>query len=157
MVIDVRDLYDNLKDYMNKEVTLQGWVRNHRKQKEFGFIDFSDGTCFKTLQIVYDEKTIPVKRDNDESIVEITDAPPSDYSYFIALDNFTRNSSKLIIKDSYVMVDFNSSYLNGYNTSSIRLLSYMEHYVKNNPLFFDYFSLNYLNIYNYNIYYRGAI
>ena len=56
MVIDVRDLYDNLKDYMNKEVTLQGWVRNHRKQKEFGFIDFNDGTCFKSVQVVYDNK-----------------------------------------------------------------------------------------------------
>ena len=56
MVIDVRDLYDNLKDYMNKEVTLQGWVRNHRKQKEFGFIDFNDGTFFKSVQVVYDNK-----------------------------------------------------------------------------------------------------
>jgi len=56
MVIDVRDLYDNLKDYMNKEVTLQGWIRNHRKQKEFGFIDFNDGTFFKSVQVVYDNK-----------------------------------------------------------------------------------------------------
>ena len=56
MVIDVKDLYDNLKDYMNKEVTLQGWVRNHRKQKEFGFIDFNDGTFFKSVQVVYDNK-----------------------------------------------------------------------------------------------------
>ena len=56
MVIDVSDLYDNLKDYMNKEVTLQGWVRNHRKQKEFGFIDFNDGTFFKSVQVVYDNK-----------------------------------------------------------------------------------------------------
>ena len=33
---------------------LGGWIRNHRKQKEFGFIDFNDGTCFQNLQIVYD-------------------------------------------------------------------------------------------------------
>ena len=56
MVIDVRDLYDNLNDYMGKEVTLQGWIRNHRKQKEFGFIDFNDGTFFKSVQVVYDDK-----------------------------------------------------------------------------------------------------
>ena len=37
-------------------ITVEGWVRNHRKQKEFGFIDFSDGTYFKHLQIVYDDK-----------------------------------------------------------------------------------------------------
>ena len=41
---------------MEKEVTIQGWIRNHRKQKEFGFIDFSDGTCFNHIQVVYDDK-----------------------------------------------------------------------------------------------------
>ena len=56
MIIDVRDLYDNLSNYMNNEVTIQGWVRNHRKQKEFGFIDFNDGTFFKSVQVVYDNK-----------------------------------------------------------------------------------------------------
>lgn len=56
MTIDVKVLYENLKEKMNTEVTLQGWVRNHRKQKEFGFIDFNDGTFFNNVQIVYDNK-----------------------------------------------------------------------------------------------------
>ena len=51
-MIDVKDLFQN--DYFNKEVSISGWIRNHRKQKEFGFIDFNDGTYFKNLQIVYD-------------------------------------------------------------------------------------------------------
>ena len=51
-MIDVKDLF--LKDYVGKEVSISGWIRNHRKQKEFGFIDFNDGTYFKNLQIVYD-------------------------------------------------------------------------------------------------------
>ena len=51
-MIDVKDLFKN--DYIGKEVTVQGWIRNHRKQKDFGFIDFNDGTFFKNLQIVYD-------------------------------------------------------------------------------------------------------
>ena len=51
-MIDVKDLFKN--DYIGKEVTVQGWIRNHRKQKDFGFIDFNDGTFFKSLQIVYD-------------------------------------------------------------------------------------------------------
>ena len=58
MTIDVKNIYEDVNKYMNKEVTLQGWVRNHRKQKEFGFIDFSDGTCFGTIQLVYDN-TLP--------------------------------------------------------------------------------------------------
>ena len=42
------------KELIGQEIKVQGWIRNHRKQKDFGFIDFSDGTCFKHLQIVYD-------------------------------------------------------------------------------------------------------
>jgi len=52
--MDVKELYKKVEEYKGKEVTLQGWIRNHRKQKDFGFLDFSDGTCFKTVQIVYD-------------------------------------------------------------------------------------------------------
>ena len=47
-------LFTNYKDYLDKEVTLEGWIKNHRKQKEFGFISFSDGTYFTPIQIVYD-------------------------------------------------------------------------------------------------------
>lgn len=53
-MIDVKDLFST--DFKKKKVTVSGWVRNHRKQKEFGFIDFNDGTYFKNLQIVYDNK-----------------------------------------------------------------------------------------------------
>ena len=56
MAIDVKKLYEKLDDYMGSEVVLQGWIRNHRKQKEFGFIDFNDGTFFKSVQVVYDNK-----------------------------------------------------------------------------------------------------
>ncbi len=53
-MIDVKELYQKLDTYMGKQVTLQGWIRNIRKQKDFGFIDFSDGTYFKHIQLVYD-------------------------------------------------------------------------------------------------------
>ena len=52
------DIKEILKDesLIGKEIEVSGWIKNHRKQKEFGFIDFSDGTCFKHLQLVYDDK-----------------------------------------------------------------------------------------------------
>ena len=53
-MIDTKELYKD--NYFDKEVELQGWVRNHRKQKEFGFIDFNDGTYFKNIQVVYENK-----------------------------------------------------------------------------------------------------
>ena len=52
--IDVKTIFEDSEKYVDLEVTVEGWVRNHRKQSNFGFIDFNDGTCFKTLQVVYD-------------------------------------------------------------------------------------------------------
>jgi asparaginyl-tRNA synthetase len=54
--MEAKELVQDYKKYLDKEVEISGWVRNHRKQKEFGFIDFSDGTCFKHIQVVYDNK-----------------------------------------------------------------------------------------------------
>jgi len=53
--MDLKDLFDSIKEYKEKVVTVEGWIRNHRDQKTFGFIDFSDGTAMEHLQIVYDE------------------------------------------------------------------------------------------------------
>ena len=48
---DLKEIFE--QDLIGQEVIVEGWIKNHRKQKEFGFIDFSDGTCFKKLQIIY--------------------------------------------------------------------------------------------------------
>lgn len=53
-MLDIKDLYE--KDYIDKEIKISGWIKNHRKQAHFGFIDLSDGTYFKSLQVVYDDK-----------------------------------------------------------------------------------------------------
>ena len=50
----LKEVFDKKNELLDKEIKVHGWIRNHRPQKEFGFIDFSDGTCFKHLQIVYD-------------------------------------------------------------------------------------------------------
>ncbi len=54
--MDLKKLYEDVSKYIDKKIILEGWIRNHRKQKEFGFIDFYDGTCFKSIQVVYDNK-----------------------------------------------------------------------------------------------------
>ena len=48
----VKDLYKNMKEYENKEITLEGWVRTVRASKNFGFIELNDGSFFKNIQIV---------------------------------------------------------------------------------------------------------
>ena len=53
-VITTLELKERLAELQGQTVTLRGWIRNHRKQKNMGFIDFFDGTCFKNPQVVYD-------------------------------------------------------------------------------------------------------
>ncbi len=48
------DIKDITKDLIGKEITICGWVKNHRKQATFGFINLFDGTCTNSLQVVYD-------------------------------------------------------------------------------------------------------
>lgn len=50
----VKDIFKDQKSFSNKKVKLKGWVRNNRAQKEFGFIDFHDGTFFNSIQVVYE-------------------------------------------------------------------------------------------------------
>ncbi|HIS12606.1 MAG TPA: asparagine--tRNA ligase [Candidatus Onthocola stercoravium] len=50
----IKETLEKKDELLDKKITVSGWIRNHRPQKEFGFIDFSDGTCFNHLQIVYD-------------------------------------------------------------------------------------------------------
>lgn len=52
--MDIKELYE--KSYIDKSIEVSGWVKNHRKQAHFGFIDLHDGTTFKSLQVVYDDK-----------------------------------------------------------------------------------------------------
>ena len=51
--MDLIDVFKTKK--INDEVKVEGWIRNHRPQKEFGFIDFFDGTSFNSLQVVYEK------------------------------------------------------------------------------------------------------
>ena len=52
----IKELYRNTENYINKEITLEGWVRTVRDSKTFGFIEINDGTFFKNVQIVFTDK-----------------------------------------------------------------------------------------------------
>ncbi|MCI2049487.1 MAG: asparagine--tRNA ligase [Lachnospiraceae bacterium] len=51
---EVRKIAGELQAYDGKTVTIGGWVKNNRDSKNLGFLAVSDGSCFATLQIVYD-------------------------------------------------------------------------------------------------------
>ena len=58
MKYSVRRLYKEFEALDQQEITLFGWVRNNRAQKEFGFINLNDGTFFETIQVVYESEFI---------------------------------------------------------------------------------------------------
>ena len=51
----IRELYKNTEKYIDKEITVSGWIRTLRNSKNFGFIELNDGSFFKNLQIVFDD------------------------------------------------------------------------------------------------------
>jgi asparaginyl-tRNA synthetase len=52
----VKSLYRDSQNYEGKEILISGWVRTIRSSKAFGFIELNDGSFFKNVQIVFDEK-----------------------------------------------------------------------------------------------------
>ncbi|KDR94215.1 asparaginyl-tRNA synthetase [Peptoclostridium litorale DSM 5388] len=50
----VKTMYRNPKEYIDKEVTISGWVRTIRSSKNVGFIEINDGSFFKNIQVVFD-------------------------------------------------------------------------------------------------------
>ncbi len=52
----IREIYKSSEQYLNKEVKLGGWIRSIRGSKHFGFLVLHDGTFFKPIQVVYEEK-----------------------------------------------------------------------------------------------------
>jgi len=53
--ITVKELYDAPEKYADQVVTVAGWCRSIRASNAFGFIELNDGSCFKCLQIVFEE------------------------------------------------------------------------------------------------------
>lgn len=54
----IKDVYADMETFGGKEITVGGWVRNLRDSKAFGFIDLNDGSCFKSVQVVFERDIV---------------------------------------------------------------------------------------------------
>ncbi|MEZ4744873.1 MAG: asparagine--tRNA ligase [Calditrichia bacterium] len=63
----IKEIWRKPEDFIGKSVKIAGWVRTLRASKNFGFIEVNDGSFFKNLQVVFDEKL-----DNFEAISKFT-------------------------------------------------------------------------------------
>jgi len=50
----LNEFYKDSSKYADKLVTVGGWVRTLRDSKAFGFIELNDGSCFKSVQVVFE-------------------------------------------------------------------------------------------------------
>ncbi len=53
--IQISRLYADAAYFDGRELTVCGWARSIRDMKTFGFIDLNDGSCFKSLQVVFED------------------------------------------------------------------------------------------------------
>ncbi|NLM35672.1 MAG: asparagine--tRNA ligase [Clostridiales bacterium] len=51
----VKELFRNTSQYLDKTITVSGWVRTLRASNAFGFIELNDGSFLKNIQIVFDQ------------------------------------------------------------------------------------------------------
>lgn len=56
--VQVKSIFDNSAIYDGKEITVCGWARTIRDSKVFGFIELNDGSCFKSIQVVFEQGEI---------------------------------------------------------------------------------------------------
>lgn len=54
-LIHLKQIFKNPQEYLEKDLTVCGWIRSIRDSKAFGFIVINDGTFFEPLQIVYND------------------------------------------------------------------------------------------------------
>ncbi len=54
----IKALFSDIASYSGKKVSIGGWIRSNRDSKSIGFAVLSDGSSFKTLQIVYEAEKI---------------------------------------------------------------------------------------------------
>ena len=51
---EIREIYADPAAFAQKKITVAGWAKTIRSSKNIGFIDCNDGSCFKGLQIVFE-------------------------------------------------------------------------------------------------------
>ncbi|MCR5004429.1 MAG: asparagine--tRNA ligase [Clostridiales bacterium] len=54
----VKDIFADPSAFAGQSLTVAGWVRSIRASKALGFIVLHDGTCFNTIQIVYEDEKV---------------------------------------------------------------------------------------------------
>jgi len=90
----IKYIYDNYNYYMKQLIKVNGWIRSVRKQKEMYFVEINDGSCLKSIQIVFNTSNInPDKYSKLKTgisvsvLVLVTESPIDKQPFELVLEN----------------------------------------------------------------------
>lgn len=94
---DIKELFVKTADFVNKDVTVCGWVRTWRDSKSVSFIELNDGTCLSNLQLVIEKGAL---NDNVLKSALVVGAALQVNGMLISSE---RNGCELTVKDIIVL------------------------------------------------------
>jgi asparaginyl-tRNA synthetase len=56
--IEIKQIQDDSESFLSKQVVICGWVRTVRDSKSIGFLELNDGSCFKSIQVVFEQQAL---------------------------------------------------------------------------------------------------
>ncbi len=65
--LEISKLFSSYEELGGKEITVCGWIKTLRDSKAIGFMEINDGSCFKSLQVVFES----AKVENYKDIVKL--------------------------------------------------------------------------------------
>ncbi len=102
--MEIKQLIKDYNSLSGQEVTIYGWVRNHRVGKNVSFINLNDGTCFETIQIVYTDLA------NMEEINKMHLATALQITGTVQLTNKEHQPVEIIASEVTILADSKEDY-----------------------------------------------
>lgn len=102
--MEIKKLMQDYNQLADQQVTLYGWVRNHRVGKNVCFINLNDGTCFETIQVVY------MNLENQEEINKMHLATAIKVTGTVQLTNKDHQPVELVATNVEILADSKENY-----------------------------------------------
>lgn len=101
--IMIRQLFAEQDSFADKQVIVCGWAKTIRDSKVFGFIELNDGSCFRSVQVVFEQGQI----DNFDEIAKLNVGSALEVHGKVVLT--PQNKQPLEIKATKIVVEGKST------------------------------------------------
>ncbi|MCL2357714.1 MAG: asparagine--tRNA ligase [Defluviitaleaceae bacterium] len=68
MYTRIKEIFRNPAEYIGKQITVGGWIRTSRNNKNLGFIELNDGSFFRPVQIVLEGELTGASEPNENPL-----------------------------------------------------------------------------------------